>query len=157
MRSLRLMAAERRRRSLAVSAGCWYSKACRSRLRNPFSMNSPWLIALSNAWSAPQGCRARTRRPFHWMGCCMAAVHGGCAFLPCAAVTPPRQCVRETVVDGLRDLRPPVHIGDTFAQGTPLQVVFRSALLGPQGDRKSTRLNSSHLVISYAVFCLKQD
>src|SRR5256885_14037162 len=25
-----------------------------------------------------------------------------------------------------------------------------------QGDRKSTRLNSSHLVISYAVFCLKK-
>src|SRR5256885_14154635 len=29
----------------------------------------------------------------------------------------------------------------------------RYALLG---DRKSTRLNSSHLVISYAVFCLKK-
>src|SRR5256885_5444957 len=28
--------------------------------------------------------------------------------------------------------------------------------LAPQGDRKSTRLNSSHLVISYAVFCLKK-
>src|SRR2546426_4900591 len=28
--------------------------------------------------------------------------------------------------------------------------------LGSQGDRKSTRLNSSHLVISYAVFCLKK-
>src|SRR5256885_6754667 len=27
--------------------------------------------------------------------------------------------------------------------------------MGP-GDRKSTRLNSSHLVISYAVFCLKK-
>src|SRR5256885_9038521 len=28
---------------------------------------------------------------------------------------------------------------------------------GPaRGDRKSTRLNSSHLVISYAVFCLKK-
>src|SRR5256885_203065 len=26
----------------------------------------------------------------------------------------------------------------------------------PDGDRKSTRLNSSHLVISYAVFCLKK-
>src|SRR5260221_10922107 len=26
----------------------------------------------------------------------------------------------------------------------------------PQGDRKSTRLNSSHTVISYAVFCLKK-
>src|SRR2546426_1944130 len=34
------------------------------------------------------------------------------------------------------------------------------ALTGPRGrdllDRKSTRLNSSHLVISYAVFCLKK-
>src|SRR5688500_19436254 len=29
-------------------------------------------------------------------------------------------------------------------------------LLGEVGDRKSTRLNSSHLVISYAVFCLKK-
>src|SRR5256885_13176228 len=27
---------------------------------------------------------------------------------------------------------------------------------GDIGDRKSTRLNSSHLVISYAVFCLKK-
>src|SRR3989454_4285499 len=26
----------------------------------------------------------------------------------------------------------------------------------PRQDRKSTRLNSSHLVISYAVFCLKK-
>src|SRR5256885_10347450 len=37
----------------------------------------------------------------------------------------------------------------------------RSALHDPAprllpGDRKSTRLNSSHLVISYAVFCLKK-
>src|SRR5690606_41390474 len=32
--------------------------------------------------------------------------------------------------------------------------------LGPlqgQGDRKSTRLNSSHVKISYAVFCLKKN
>src|SRR5256885_3786757 len=28
--------------------------------------------------------------------------------------------------------------------------------LHPPSDRKSTRLNSSHLVISYAVFCLKK-
>src|SRR5438034_5530017 len=27
---------------------------------------------------------------------------------------------------------------------------------GPPQDRKSTRLNSSHTVISYAVFCLKK-
>src|SRR5256885_5020917 len=29
-------------------------------------------------------------------------------------------------------------------------------LADPHRDRKSTRLNSSHLVISYAVFCLKK-
>src|SRR5256885_11000056 len=35
------------------------------------------------------------------------------------------------------------------------QVVQFRAILR-QEDRKSTRLNSSHLVISYAVFCLKK-
>src|SRR2546426_3785737 len=37
-------------------------------------------------------------------------------------------------------------------------VEFETAevLKGNAGDRKSTRLNSSHLVISYAVFCLKK-
>src|SRR5256885_2940097 len=34
--------------------------------------------------------------------------------------------------------------------------VLHQRLLGFHGDRKSTRLNSSHLVISYAVFCLKK-
>src|SRR5207249_6137147 len=29
-------------------------------------------------------------------------------------------------------------------------------ILAPQSDRKSTRLNSSHVSISYAVFCLKK-
>src|SRR5260221_10799736 len=33
----------------------------------------------------------------------------------------------------------------------PVRYVFRTDL-----DRKSTRLNSSHTVISYAVFCLKK-
>src|SRR3712207_6896055 len=33
--------------------------------------------------------------------------------------------------------------------------IFAAELLGP-GDRKSTRLNSSHANISYAVFCLKK-
>src|SRR5256885_362791 len=35
----------------------------------------------------------------------------------------------------------------------PSTARIRSAI----GDRKSTRLNSSHLVISYAVFCLKKQ
>src|SRR5256885_10594010 len=35
--------------------------------------------------------------------------------------------------------------------------VFHAMMrFGPKLDRKSTRLNSSHLVISYAVFCLKK-
>src|SRR5256885_8215845 len=37
----------------------------------------------------------------------------------------------------------------------PVEMAGRHAVLGA-GDRKSTRLNSSHLVISYAVFCLKK-
>src|ERR1035441_10826259 len=40
-----------------------------------------------------------------------------------------------------------------------LMVLKTLDTLGPQhgyGDRKSTRLNSSHLGISYAVFCLKK-
>src|SRR5438034_5575017 len=32
----------------------------------------------------------------------------------------------------------------------------RALVLAPIKDRKSTRLNSSHTVISYAVFCLKK-
>src|SRR3989454_3204670 len=33
---------------------------------------------------------------------------------------------------------------------------FLTSMFLHGGDRKSTRLNSSHLVISYAVFCLKK-
>src|SRR3712207_8464463 len=36
------------------------------------------------------------------------------------------------------------------------QVDVRRAVDGRAGDRKSTRLNSSHANISYAVFCLKK-
>src|SRR5258708_26422287 len=32
----------------------------------------------------------------------------------------------------------------------------RGAQASEEGDRKSTRLNSSHQIISYAVFCLKK-
>src|SRR2546426_1507916 len=47
-----------------------------------------------------------------------------------------------------------------FARGHEIPISLRAAILVavlPEGvDRKSTRLNSSHLVISYAVFCLKK-
>src|SRR5438034_8678489 len=34
--------------------------------------------------------------------------------------------------------------------------IGRALMSSPKLDRKSTRLNSSHTVISYAVFCLKK-
>src|SRR5256885_9929837 len=42
----------------------------------------------------------------------------------------------------------------SYAVGMELSIERVSASHG--ADRKSTRLNSSHLVISYAVFCLKK-
>src|SRR5437868_14715215 len=44
--------------------------------------------------------------------------------------------------------------GDGDAAEVVAEVVARP--LGIVGDRKSTRLNSSHVSISYAVFCLKK-
>src|SRR3989442_7772428 len=41
---------------------------------------------------------------------------------------------------------------DSAATVVPVQAV----VTGQQGDRKSTRLNSSHVRISYAVFCLQK-
>src|SRR5690625_5515809 len=36
------------------------------------------------------------------------------------------------------------------------QTKVKDRVLDPEEDRKSTRLNSSHVAISYAVFCLKK-
>src|SRR3712207_7045404 len=41
-------------------------------------------------------------------------------------------------------------------RGYPRPSHFEPAGLGADADRKSTRLNSSHANISYAVFCLKK-
>src|SRR5207253_3992167 len=38
----------------------------------------------------------------------------------------------------------------------PRQTAFAAGTRRPRRDRKSTRLNSSHVAISYAVFCLKK-
>ena len=44
------------------------------------------------------------------------------------------------------------------AQKRLLELIYnrKSGIITRQEDRKSTRLNSSHVVISYAVFCLKK-
>src|SRR5690606_41989133 len=46
---------------------------------------------------------------------------------------------------------------DCFDTKTPRIIVSQLDLVqATEGDRKSTRLNSSHVKISYAVFCLKK-
>src|SRR2546422_10645646 len=45
---------------------------------------------------------------------------------------------------------------DGFGRGDPVRRPYLSPVPGRAQDRKSTRLNSSHGYISYAVFCLKK-
>src|SRR5258705_9045076 len=65
--------------------------------------------------------------------------------------------VADALIDAGADLETP---GGSI--GTPLDNAVGygcwhvARLLIARGDRKSTRLNSSHLGISYAVFCLKK-
>src|SRR5256885_6141706 len=48
------------------------------------------------------------------------------------------------------------HLRGGIAKAFLIALIFREPIGDFQTDRKSTRLNSSHLVISYAVFCLKK-
>src|SRR5256885_6374898 len=47
-------------------------------------------------------------------------------------------------------------IGRNPKTGKEVPISPRRVMVFKPSDRKSTRLNSSHLVISYAVFCLKK-
>src|SRR5690349_23925310 len=58
--------------------------------------------------------------------------------------------VAATIVDAMRP-------GNDAAEiDWNAQLAQFTETLGKAGDRKSTRLNSSHVEISYAVFCLKK-
>src|SRR5256885_8992726 len=47
-------------------------------------------------------------------------------------------------------------VGLQFGADDVGSILIEENVVFAAGDRKSTRLNSSHLVISYAVFCLKK-
>src|SRR5699024_11099311 len=49
-----------------------------------------------------------------------------------------------------------VYAGKFAREWKTLEMLELPAILADMGDRKSTRLNSSHVSISYAVFCLKK-
>src|SRR5947208_12618494 len=57
---------------------------------------------------------------------------------------------------GRRDLLHRVSLDSGEARAQHLVAPHQLGEDRTQGDRKSTRLNSSHQIISYAVFCLKK-
>src|SRR5205085_4483402 len=61
----------------------------------------------------------------------------------------PEQHVSITVLANAADLN-----ADALARN--IADIYLADQLAPRADRKSTRLNSSHSQISYAVFCLKK-
>src|SRR2546428_9400147 len=78
---------------------------------------------------------------------------------------PLRVGVREGLQDRLRDLErflgrvrpaPAQRVGERFTLDERHHVVDEALGVAREVDRKSTRLNSSHDQISYAVFCLKK-
>ena len=86
-----------------------------------------------------------------------------------ALVSEPREHIRSYVDVMIKDSQGkemPLEIKSISAEGfanlnSPkwahrIQLNAYLAVMGANQDRKSTRLNSSHVVISYAVFCLKK-
>src|ERR671934_1932442 len=67
--------------------------------------------------------------------------------------TPPALPLRVLVPSGVAELQCPHNLG-----ADPRRVQPREGIVDASdaADRKSTRLNSSHRCISYAVFCLKK-
>src|SRR5262245_64522042 len=68
--------------------------------------------------------------------------------------TPPCSCSRKSLKCRQPPRRCPAARRRSRPRGSTSSFTGRSR--GPIRDRKSTRLNSSHLGISYAVFCLKK-
>src|SRR3712207_7052176 len=84
---------------------------------------------------------------------------------PRSTLFPYTTLFRSASVGGPVDLYEPVHGSAPDIAGrdiaNPVGAISSAALLlrhtaGLEQDRKSTRLNSSHANISYAVFCLKK-
>src|SRR3712207_7140862 len=75
-----------------------------------------------------------------------------------------RRLARAVVAQHARDLVGPDQAGHVLERDDVAEVLRDvadleqrgSAVRRPRRDRKSTRLNSSHANISYAVFCLKK-
>src|SRR5688500_9246471 len=96
------------------------------------------------------------------------------SLLPLSGAAPEKvhQAIRWSVFAGGKRFRPALLLATGQAFGSEIKQLIRTACAlemihtyslihddlpaMDDEDRKSTRLNSSHLVISYAVFCLKK-
>src|SRR2546427_3494907 len=81
----------------------------------------------------------RSLVPFFLEGQCFVARYAGICRRPCSA--------------GYLQLFPSIK---RHLKANPAEVLCPDGSSAPAADRKSTRLNSSHSQISYAVFCLKK-
>src|SRR5207249_8141945 len=103
-----------------------------------------------------------SRRPRLGSRCYLALWHRLCAEWRRCASSPPESEISRKAARGIRSLfarpgrktlrpfPPPHHVSHCKRVGQD------RGLRLPRSDRKSTRLNSSHVSISYAVFCLKK-
>src|SRR5476649_1375916 len=64
--------------------------------------------------------------------------------------------IRDHCVTGVQTCALPISSQQSAVRTPALEMPVRSQPLQPVRDRKSTRLNSSHTVSSYAVFCLNK-
>src|SRR5437588_9419783 len=75
---------------------------------------------------------------------------------PRSTLFPYTTLFRSPVVDGQGLGSSPFNASGVFIRGIRSQDLVNLTSIAKNIDRKSTRLNSSHTVISYAVFCLKK-
>src|SRR5256885_5875975 len=84
---------------------------------------------------------------------------------PRSTLFPYTTLFRSSLVQATRPFRASDQLGGLAARAARpfpenlmniIQIAREIITFSTHGDRKSTRLNSSHLVISYAVFCLKK-
>src|SRR5947207_11041718 len=94
--------------------------------------------------------------PYAYVGTALGPYAGFlCGVLLWLGITLAMGAVSTVFADAVAGLLPGV--GGPLPRATLLtSVIAGLAVVNIRGDRKSTRLNSSHTVISYAVFCLKK-
>src|SRR5207244_12035784 len=71
----------------------------------------------------------------------------------------PISCPAAVSTSGTATIGPGPPVAEVTSRATASATDGRDSSMNPPstaGDRKSTRLNSSHQIISYAVFCLKK-